>query len=319
MPTYIGIDISKKTFDACINLKSRPFKNSAIGFAAFVKLIPADAFCVMEATGTYGFALAEHLIAAGFRVAIVNPLQVKRFGQMKLRRQKTDRADAVLITAFADNQQLGPDEQWQPPSDPTNELRQQQTVLEQLKKQRTALLNQLEALSQLPRPSRDAVRAIKKVIASIEKTIKDLEAAQQLRVRQDGDQLFQLVQSVTGIGPTASMALLIATNFFRSCSSARQLASYIGLCPRPYQSGSSIKTPGSIGHSGAPALRALLYVCSISAARYNRACRDLYVRLLAKGKSKKLAHIAVAHKLVRQIFAVVEKRAPFVDRMLKTA
>jgi transposase len=313
MTTYIGIDISKLTFHAFIDGKARRFDNSPTGFAAVVQRLPPDAYCVMEATGNYGFALAEYLVAAAIGVAIVNPLQIKRFAQMILCRQKTDSADAKLITAFADNQQLGPDDQWQPPSDATNDLRQEQTVLEQLKKQRTALLNQLEALSCLPRPSRDAVRAIKKVLASIDKTIKDLEAAQQHCIRQTNEPLFLLIQTVPGIGPTAARALLIATDFFRSCSNARQLASFIGLCPRPYQSGSSLTAAGSIGHSSAPTLRALLFVCSVSAARFNRACHDLYVRLLAKGKRKKLAHIAVAHKLLRQLVAVVQRNAPFVD------
>jgi transposase len=317
MTTYIGIDISKQTFHAFVKLKSRRFDNALAGFDNLVKHLPADAYCVMEATGNYGYALAESLVTAGFRVAIINPLRIKRYAQMTLCRQKTDSADAKLISEFAHNQQLGPDDQWQPPSDATNDLRQQQTVLEQLKKQRTALLNQIEALSRLPRPSRDAIRAIKKVLASLEKTIKDLEAAQHQRVRQTDESLFRLIQTVPGIGPCAATALLIATDFFRQCSDARQLASFVGLCPRPYQSGSSIKAPGSIGHSGAPALRALLYVCSISAARYNTACRQLYRRLLAKGKRMKLAHIAVAHKLVRQVFAVAQLRTAFVDLVVE--
>jgi transposase len=313
MTTYIGIDVSKKSFHAFINNKARRFDNASTGFDSVVKQIPADAYCVMEATGNYGYALAEFLIKAGLRVAIVNPLQIKRFAQMILCRRKTDSADAKLITAFADNQQLGPDDQWQPPSDATNDLRQQQTVLEQLKKQRTALLNQLEALSQLPRPNREALRAIKKVLASLEKTIKDLEAAQQHRIRQTDEPLFQLLQTVPGIGPSTATALLIVTDFFSECSKAEQLASFVGLCPRPCQSGSSLNAPGSIGHSSAPTLRALLYVCSVSAARFNRACQMLYVRLLANGKRKKLARIAVAHKLLRQVFAVAHRRAPFVD------
>src|SRR3954470_22541342 len=260
MTTYIGIDISKRTFHAFINRKSRCFTNDSKGFNSLVKLLPDNAYCVMEATGNYGYALAEYLIATGLWVAIVNPLKLKRYAQMNLCRQKTDSADAKLITEFADNCKLGADDQWQPPSDATNDLRQQQTVIEQLKKQRTALLNQIEALSQLPRPSREAIRAIKKVIASLEKTIKQLESAQQQRIRQTDDHLYQLVKSVPGIGPCAATALIIATDFFRRCSDARQLASIIGLCPRPYQSGSSIKAPGAIGHSGTPALRAVLYL-----------------------------------------------------------
>lgn len=319
MTTFVGIDISKKTIDAYIKRTSRSFANTVVGFAALVKQLPAEAYCVIEATGTYGNALAEYLVMSGYRVAVVNPLRVKRYAQMQLRRHKTDAADAELLTQFAANQQLGADDQWHPPSDALNDLKQQQTVLEQLKKQHTALLNQLEALRQLPRPSRDAIAAIEKVLAGIAAAIKELEASQQLRICQTDKELYEVIRSVPGIGPRAATALVIATNFFRSCSTAGQLASFLGLCPRPYESGTSVKGKGSIGHTGQAATRAVLYMCSISAMRFNRSCHALYVRLLAKGKNKKIALIAVAHKLVRQVFAVAERRQLFVDVIPKKA
>lgn len=319
MRTYIGIDISKKTIDVSINGKLRRFTNTTAGFTDFVALLPNDAYCVMEATGNYGYALAEHLVGAGLPVAVVNPLRIKRYAQMTLRRHKTDRADAQLITLFAENQHLGPEDQWQPPSEASNDLRQQQTVLEQLKKQETALLNQIEALTRLPRPSPDAIQALRKVLAALQQTIKELEASQQQRVIQTDEQLYNVLRSVPGIGARTAVALVIATNFFGSCARARQLASFVGLCPRSYESGSSIKTPGAIGHSAAPHLRTVLYMCSLSAIRVNTACRALYHRLLHRGKSKKLALIAVAHKLVRQVFAVAERRALFVDMLGENA
>ena len=280
----------------------------------FLKHLPAGAYCVMEATGNYGVALAEYLHQAGVAVAVINPIQVKRYAQMRLRRQKTDRADAALITMYAEHAQLGASDQWQPMSDDTNELRQQQTVLEQLKKQHTALQNQLEALSRLPRPSRDALRAIKKVLAGIAKTIKELEAAQQQRIRTTASDTYQIMLSVPGIGPRAAMALLLVTDCFSRCSDARQLASYLGLCPRPYESGTSLKS-AAVGHSSAPQARTILYMCAVSAMRCNRACRALYLRLVAHGKAKKLALIAVAHKLLRQVFSVVQRRQRFIDLM----
>lgn len=319
MRTYIGIDISKKTFDVSINGKLRRFNNTTAGFTDLVALLGNDAYCVMEATGNYGCALAEHLVAAGRAVAVVNPLRIKRYAQMTLRRHKTDRADAQLITLFAENQHLGPEDQWQPPSEALNDLRQQQTVLEQLKKQETALLNQIEALSKLPRPSPDAIQALRKVLAALQQTIKELEASQQQRVVQTDEKLYNVLRSIPGIGARTAIMLVIATDFFGSCDSARQLASFVGLCPRPYESGSSIKTAGTIGHSAAPQLRTVLYMCSMSAIRVNTACRALYHRLLNRGKSKKLALIAVAHKLVRQVFAVAERRAQFVDMLVDKA
>jgi transposase len=315
MSTFIGIDISKRTFDAFIAQKSRRFANTVAGFRAFFSHLPPDAYCVMEATGTYGTALAEHLASAGVAVAVINPLQIKRYAQMLLRRQKTDRADAALITMYAENQNLGADDQWQPPSDDLSGARQQQTVLEQLLKQQTALENQLEALGQLPRPNREAVRAIKTVLAGLRKTIKELEAAQQQRVRAAAGQTYQIIRSVPGIGPRATVALVVATACFSRCSTAKQLAAYVGLCPQPYQSGTSITRNGAIGYSSAPQVRSVFYMCALSAVRCNSACRALYQRLIASGKAKKVALIAAAHKLLRQVVAVVQRGQPFVDMM----
>lgn len=324
MTCYVGIDIAKASFDVFINGTARRFANCSSGFRALLKHLPSDAYCVMEATGNYGFTLAELLVNAGISVALVNPVQIKRYAQMRLRRHKTDAADAELITLYAENQQLGPQHQWQPPSEQLNDLRQQQTVLEQLKKQQTALQNQLEenqleALSRLPRPSRQAQAALKKVLAGITKAIKELEAAQQQSVQASAEPLYQLIVSVPGIGPRAAVALLILTDGFSHHRSARQLASYIGVCPRPYQSGTSIHGSGSIGFSSTPAVRSILYMCAVTAMRYNHACRCLYQRLLGSGKAKKLALIAVAHKLLRQVVAVVEQGTPFVEKVPENA
>jgi hypothetical protein len=48
----------------------------------------------------------------------------------------------------------------------------------------------------------------------------------------------------------------------------------------------------------------MLYVCAWSAKKHNKACKEFYERLLSKGKSKRLALIEVANKLIRQAFAI---------------
>jgi transposase len=64
-------------------------------------------------------------------------------------------------------------------------------------------------------------------------------------------------------------------------------------------------------------IRALLYVCAWSAKRCNLACRELYERLVAKGKSKKLALIAVANKLIKLAFAIAVKNIPYDENIAK--
>ncbi len=72
------------------------------------------------------------------------------------------------------------------------------------------------------------------------------------------------------------------------------------------QSGSSVKGRARINKTGNQKLRNLLFMCSFNACKVNKACRDLYERLVAKGKSKKLALIAVCNKLLKQAFAIAK-------------
>jgi transposase len=104
----LGIDISKKTFDVALirdpetmKVKQRQFSNTPDGFRALQTWLAKQGMgrvhAVMEATGAYGLDLAECLHGAGHPVSIVNPAQIKAFGQSELQRNKTDRADAALI------------------------------------------------------------------------------------------------------------------------------------------------------------------------------------------------------------------------------
>ena len=87
---------------------------------------------------------------------------------------------------------------------------------------------------------------------------------------------------------------------------AKQLVCFIGSNPSPKESGSSVKGRGSISRKGNGYLRKLFFLAALSACKWNRSCKDLYERLVAKGKAKKVALIAVANKLIRQVFAVTK-------------
>jgi len=80
----------------------------------------------------------------------------------------------------------------------------------------------------------------------------------------------------------------------------------VGVTPTIRESGSSERGGSRISKVGNKKLRNLLFLCVFSACKYNRACREIYERIVAKGKSKKLALIAVANKLLKQAFAIVK-------------
>jgi transposase len=306
--TLIGIDISKDKFDLCLFDKVVRFKNNDKGFKDLTQKLPNDSWCVMESTSTYGYRLADYLVAKGFKVSIVNPLSIKRFAQMNLSRTKTDKADAKLITEYAKIAKLPI---YQPSSNEMNELQQLETVLEQLIKQRTALINQLEALNQMPRICKSANDILKKLIDEISNEIKAIETLMRYNADKDCPGAYEMALSVVGIGHRTATLLLAITRGFTMFDNAKQLSAYVGVCPRTLQSGKSIKGKSHICKIGLSNVRAILYMCSQSAAKFNIPCKELYNRLISKGKPKKVALMAVVNKLIHQVFACVSKNEKF--------
>ncbi len=302
---YVGIDVSKLSFDTgSVKGKSSVYKNSLQGFKAFVKGLNPGTVCVMEATGPYYLKLAFYLHDHGVDVSVVNPLVIKRFAQMRMMKAKTDKADAKLIALYAEKETP---KLWQPPKAELLEIRQDRMALEGLIKQRQITTGQLESVQVQPVESRDVLKALKSVLKAIEKQINKLEEAILSKVTSCYGREYELLTSIPGVGMKTAVALLVSTGAFTSFDSYKQVASYIGMCPRIYQSGSSIKGKGHITKMGNPRVRSVLYMAACSAKRYNLACQQLYDRLVQKGKAKKVALIAVANKLIKQAFAIVKQ------------
>ena len=91
----------------------------------------------------------------------------------------------------------------------------------------------------------------------------------------------------------------------------KQFISYIGMSPRTFESGTSVKGKAHISKVGNSRMRSMLYMCSWTAKRKNQQCAELYERLSKKGKPEKVIKVAIAHKLVRQIFGVIKNGATF--------
>jgi transposase len=308
----IGVDLSKTYFDADLpGVGVKRFKNTDSGIRQFLRRLPDDARCVMESTGNYGYRLATALVKADIATAMVNPLSVKRFSQMKLRRAKTDRADARLLTEYGKIVELSP---FVPSTDAQSELEQLEGVYNQLMKQRTALLNQLEALRQLPYQSKDALAALVKAIQEIEKALEGLRKKMHKRAITAYPAVLMKATSVPGIGERIAIALINVTHGFERFHTHKELVAYLGVCPRVTQSGTSVTAAGHICKAGFARVRSLLYMGALSAIKFNQPCRELYLRLTQKGKPKMVALLAVVNKLIRQVFAVVTHNVLFNEK-----
>lgn len=105
--------------------------------------------------------------------------------------------------------------------------------------------------------------------------------------------------------------LLLFVGGFTRLDNYRQLIAMAGLSPREHRSGTSIRGKVRITKMGGGLIRAKLFRCSFSAKKTNAACQDLFDRLVATGKNKKLALIAVRNKLLKQAFAIVKSGVPY--------
>ncbi len=314
----IGIDISKDTFDVASRASAdAPFqmatyKNTPQGIKRFKSRLTKEDHCVMEATGPYWLRLAISLVEDGYQASVINPLQIKRFAQMQLKRIKTDAADARIICAYA--LMVNPPLYSPPPAYITH-LQELRSVHQQLVKTRTMFRNQLHALKQMHIVDTIALTSCRKMVETINHRLEDINRQMTMLVREHCQATVDLLRSIPSIGPCAAIEIITATKGFTAFSDAKSFAAYIGICPRPYQSGTSINGTGHICKLGMSSTRAMMYMCALSAVRHNKACKVFYDRLVKAGKPKLVALIAVANKLIRQIFAVVNNNSLFHDQL----
>jgi transposase len=308
----VGIDVSKATLAVCYQVaeqvKHLEVSNSHGGFQQLVKACGVHCRFVMEATGTYNMALAYYLHEQGGQVAVLNPLVIKRFIQMHLSKGKSDRKDAQWLMRYGQQQAV---KVWQPEEVTLVECRQLEQVNEQLLKQKVMVRNALEALQQQPVVSKLAVKLLQQTLKTLTQQVEVVEAKLLALLQQRFAAEMKLLCSIPGIGPkTAGMLLLFAGGFTR-LDNYRQLIAMAGLSPREHTSGTSIRGKVRITKMGGGLIRAKLFMCSFAAKKTNAACSALFNRLVAKGKNKKLALIAVCNKLLKQAFAIVKSGLPY--------
>ncbi|MDW5291034.1 IS110 family transposase [Formosa sp. PL04] len=310
------MDISHLVFDVTDSDGNYyQFKNNTSGFNKFIKFLDMDTHCVMEATGYYHYQLAYFLLESGIKVSVENPLAVKRFIQMKLSKIKTDKSDSKLICEYAKQVEL---KLWQGNSKVQTECLQMTRLLSVYTKQSTMLKNKVHGETVLGNPSKVVVSSLKRSLKHVQKELKTLEDKLLVLVKQEYQDLLTRVKTIPGIGNKTAVMLLVLTDGFDRFRSGSELCSYAGLTPVIRKSGSSINGRPRISKIGNQKLRNLLFMCSFNACKYNKACRDIYERIVAKGKSKKLALIAVCNKLLKQAFAIAKSGLIYEDSYRST-
>lgn len=303
-----GIDVSFTTLDVCYQnnlgeLFHLRVRNNNQGFAKIMEATGTQYHFVMEATGVYYIRLAFFLHSRGCTLSVVNALSIKRFIQMHGERNKSDKKDAAWICRYAIEQRPA---LWQMPDHAYFEAKQLYNTIREYSEQIKRFNNQLHSLRLLPIVSKDTIKSLEKIKSQLQKEMKALEEKLETLLQTWQPSQFKNVSSIKGLGKRATAMLIIFTQGFKNTHNHRQLISFAGLSPTEYSSGTSIKGKSSICKRGGKQLRDVLYMCAMNAIKTNTACKALYERLKAKGKTGKQGLIAVCNKLLKQAFAVVK-------------
>lgn len=303
-----GIDVSHTTLDVCYQNNLGDFfylkvGNNIAGFKKILEHTGPQYHFVMEATGVYYIRLAFYLHEQGCTLSVVNALSIKRYIQMHLERNKSDKKDAGWICRYAIEQNPS---YWQMPDSAYFESKQLYNTIREYTEQIKRFNNQLHSLRLLPLPSKDTIASLEKMKKQLSAEIKRLEQKLETLLEKWHPEQLKNISSIKGIGKRASAMLIVFTQGFKYTHNHRQLISFAGLSPTEFTSGTSIQGKPRIYKRGGKNLRDVLYMCAMNAIKTNTACKTLYERLRAKGKTGKQGLIAVCNKLLKQVYAVVK-------------
>lgn len=314
----IGIDVSKSSLSVCIlNSESKNYftvPNKIKSFGRFLKKIDyldlSNAKFVMEATGIYHLLFAKYLAERDYDVRVLNPLIIKRYSQMSLSRVKTDKSDSFMIAQYASTL-LGEYGKFKLRLSVQYKMELMLKAVDDINKQKTSLHNQIEALNHNPFADNQIKSCYKELVSNMNRAISKLEKQIKEIMEKEFPDIYKLLKTIPGVGIKMNAIIISILSSFENFPSAEKVTSFLGICPSPFESGSSVKTKGSISKKGSPYIRKTLYMCALSAIRFNKPCKDLYERLKAKGKVWRQIAIAVANKLIRQAFGVLKSRLAF--------
>lgn len=264
---------------------------------------------VLEATGPYSERAVHALWELGARFSVVNPAQSRAMSKALMRPNKTDGQDAMTLCQLGEK--LRPN-LYRMPTAQQKKRKEAMSALASLQKQEQQLNNQLHAFSYLVGPNPVAVEALRSVLASVQAAVRQLE--QELALPdgdEEADRAAALICSVKCVGTKTAQAVTALFGGLGQFHSTKAFAQFLGLAPTEFRSGSSVRGKNSISKHGNAKLRALLFNCARSAIRHNPQCKELYDRLIAKGKNGSVAFTAVMHKIARIIFGVVRSGVPY--------
>jgi transposase len=320
----LGIDISAKTLDICIE---RPqgneyleIKNSPAQIKRLLKRFNPDTDEVligMENTGKYNHYLYGVLAGTAFNVFVIHPYHLKK--SLGLARGKNDKVDSSRIAAFVrkNSADLTP---WEPCSQSIATLKilatERKTAVRsrtryKQKKKEYQYIEDIELRKKLNRINEKNLKDVGLQIRELEKMIKETIALDDPVKKQ-----MELLESIPGVGKVVATAIIVKTEGFRQYTDPRKLACCAGVVPFRYQSGTSVNSRAKVSQMADKSLKTLLNMAAMRAVRMDNDLKIYYDRKVAEGKNCMSVLNAVRNKLVHIMYAVIKNEKMYQNQLV---
>ena len=323
--SYLGIDISKKTLDCCLQLEHRIILEESIAnkpgdIAQFFRKISKHVdlkflLVCIEHTGIYSNYLLNFLQKQKQAVWVESGIQIKY--SSGLSREKNDKVDARKIADYAYTKR----DKVRLHQFPRKELTRLHVLtstrerLLKMKNQITVPLKEQEAF--LDKETVKSLKfSVKKALKGIADSLKEVEKEISELIKSDKDlkKQFKLITSVSGVGKVTATRIIVHTNEFKKITCPKKFSCYVGTAPFGKKSGTSIRSRPRVSSFAYKKLKALIHMCvlsNIASKKKDNKFKRFYERKIAEGKNKMSTLNAVRNKLIQTIFAVVRTNKPF--------
>lgn len=318
----IGIDISKKVIDTCIHSsqKVKQFPNSKNGISELLKWLRSNqtdfqsTLFVFEHTGMYSYLVTRTLSDKNYHYYRASGLEIKR--SMGITRGKDDIVDARRIALYGHRRR----DEIKPAKNIKHQIHQLKSLMglkKKLIKQRASFKGTLREQKRIfkAKDFKTSFDVQEKMINYLSKQIKtiEIEIEKIIKADLDLDTNYKLITSIKGIGREMATNAIVYTDNFTKFDTWRKFASYCGIAPFPYLSGTSIKGRNKVSHLANKKIKSLIHMCAITAILHNPEMKRFYNKRTGQGKSKMSTINIIRNKLIARIFAVVKRQTPYVD------
>lgn len=321
----VGIDMSKLNFDVRIHGSQsyEQFENSKKDFKKLLRWVYKNStfskeniLFVFEHTGLYSHQLSVYLTEHKVPFSLLPGLEIKR--SLGIARGKDDKVDATKIALYAYRIR---DEikTYKLPTEQVLSLKRLLSLRERLVKQRAGFKASFKEQKRIliKKDNKTLLTIQEKTIRFLSNQIVEIEKKIRAIIKSDDklNEQFELIISIKGVGNQTALFMIAYTDGFTKFKTWRKFASYCGIAPFPNVSGTSVRGKTKVSNLANKRIKSLFDLCAKSAIQFNPEMKVYYNRRLDEGKNKMSTINIIRNKLLARIFAVVERRTPYVDIM----